>query len=1030
MRIDQFLGLLEGVTPTGEGAWVACCPAHGDKHPSMSVTEKAGKILVHCHAGCTARDIVGSLGLKFVDLRTDKEWNGQRGPVTAKTDGMSVPGGEESLKKKPAKKSGDHGRLVCEYLYQDADGNTIYKAQRRVLEDGRKTFQMMHPDPESEYGWGYGLSGVGVKRVPYRLPEVIQAARKGCTVVIAEGEKDVDNIRALGFAATCNVGGAGKWGYDFPKGWGEWFKGARQILVIADNDAATKVVEKRVPGKKRKQKVEEAFLVGQKHAWSVRCALIEAGFAGKIKLMVMPAVGEAKAKDFTDWRDAWLEANPGGDVKGAFIEAVKDAGEWPGDWMFTPDPAAQAGGEAPAARVAPAEKGGRDSASDTPAGEAGEGQGGRFGRPVPRSPETKGRAYKVDYRVGGFNTVPLEVSKSGIWRVYKVASGGEEREERKWIDAPLSVIILIALKMTVDKAPKSTSKMLSDVSSAVAMMWLRSRGKFFWDENAKGFATSLYFDETTGVLMRVRSDEFMAFLATASEINRESSGFKYLMALIDDAAMSDEVSQGVIPSNMWDRRGDAVYVSTGDKEMYRLKGGAVELVQNGTDGVLFMRGKTLAPWKLSAGPGIDPFANAKIFMGASWADATGAMNVRLWVLNLFACHTTKPIMLVTGLAQSGKTRMAKSIKEILGVRVDGRLDLSVQQVEDGDKGLDAFWATVNDGKLEVFDNLDTKIKWVGDALQNVATDGQTKRRTLYTTFGVSVLKANANIILTSNNPMFSTEGNGGMADRIISINLRTNTAESMDNELTQDIVNNRDEYLTWIVRTVSAALADDKPVDKSINRRHPDYGIFSVRCGRAFGDENGVIEALGAAEADKCLLPLRNDAVTREIMIVFEEHGYSMRFTGGEMSQMILARMDEPDDKIRQIYSSRRVGKALSRFKRQFETLIRFMPARMLQGSTVYETNGLTELGRYIISKAEKVDKVDFDAEFARVRTGAGALWEFSQNAPKNPPNPPDAHGAPYARAPITSPSREEEDSSKSMESEAVMDEGSDDLEF
>ncbi|MBR2734266.1 MAG: hypothetical protein IKD80_08525, partial [Selenomonadaceae bacterium] len=351
-------------------------------------------------------------------------------------------------------------------------------------------------------------------------------------------------------------------------------------------------------------------------------------------------------------------------------------------------------------------------------------------------------------------------------------------------------------------------------------------------------------------------------------------------------------------------------------------------------------------------------------------------------------HATKPLLLITGAMQSGKTRMSKAIKEILGVRQDGRLDLSVQQVEDGDKGLDAFWATVNDGKLEVFDNLDTKIKWVSDTLQNVATDGQTKRRTLYTTFGVSILRANAHIILTSNNPLFSTEGNGGMADRLISVHLDTNRSVAMDTELSEDIARNRSLFMTWIARTVAAALMDTSEVDQSINRRHPDYGRFSVRCGRAFGQEQAVIEALGAAEADKSLLPLRNDTITKEILKVLEDRDYSMRFTAGDMSTAILARMGEEDsdDKTKQIYGSRRVGKAMSRYMRQFGVIFKMMEPRILDGKTLYEITGLTASGK--LAMVREVGKVDLEGTFqnsTHIQTGADG---FSENGTQNPLNP------------------------------------------
>ncbi len=42
--------------------WMACCPAHEDREPSLSITEaKDGKVLVRCHAGCDQRDVIAAL---------------------------------------------------------------------------------------------------------------------------------------------------------------------------------------------------------------------------------------------------------------------------------------------------------------------------------------------------------------------------------------------------------------------------------------------------------------------------------------------------------------------------------------------------------------------------------------------------------------------------------------------------------------------------------------------------------------------------------------------------------------------------------------------------------------------------------------------------------------------------------------------------------------------------------------------------------------------------------------------------------
>ena len=47
----------------------------------------------------------------------------------------------------------------------------------------------------------------GVRRVPYRLPELL-AADPALPVFIVEGEQDADALRAIGLVATCNPGGA------------------------------------------------------------------------------------------------------------------------------------------------------------------------------------------------------------------------------------------------------------------------------------------------------------------------------------------------------------------------------------------------------------------------------------------------------------------------------------------------------------------------------------------------------------------------------------------------------------------------------------------------------------------------------------------------------------------------------------------------------------------------------------------------------------------------------------------------------
>ena len=66
MSATTLLERLEGVRSTGKGQWLARCPAHDDRHPSLSVRElDDGLILIHDHAGCGTAEVLAAAGLAF-----------------------------------------------------------------------------------------------------------------------------------------------------------------------------------------------------------------------------------------------------------------------------------------------------------------------------------------------------------------------------------------------------------------------------------------------------------------------------------------------------------------------------------------------------------------------------------------------------------------------------------------------------------------------------------------------------------------------------------------------------------------------------------------------------------------------------------------------------------------------------------------------------------------------------------------------------------------------------------------------------
>jgi hypothetical protein len=75
----EFLSRLQKVRQTSPGEWVACCPAHDDKTPSLAVKEADDtRILVYCYAGCSFEEVCDAAGVKPEDLFPDTDrWKGR-----------------------------------------------------------------------------------------------------------------------------------------------------------------------------------------------------------------------------------------------------------------------------------------------------------------------------------------------------------------------------------------------------------------------------------------------------------------------------------------------------------------------------------------------------------------------------------------------------------------------------------------------------------------------------------------------------------------------------------------------------------------------------------------------------------------------------------------------------------------------------------------------------------------------------------------------------------------------------------------
>jgi hypothetical protein len=62
--IEDVLSRLSKVKKTGRGNWIACCPAHDDRSPSLTLhAADDGRVLCRCWSGCSFNEIVDAVGL-------------------------------------------------------------------------------------------------------------------------------------------------------------------------------------------------------------------------------------------------------------------------------------------------------------------------------------------------------------------------------------------------------------------------------------------------------------------------------------------------------------------------------------------------------------------------------------------------------------------------------------------------------------------------------------------------------------------------------------------------------------------------------------------------------------------------------------------------------------------------------------------------------------------------------------------------------------------------------------------------------
>jgi hypothetical protein len=257
-RID-FDAIAESISPEqlaqeigakpNRGAFHCPSPNHagGDKNPSLSINRKDGRTVACCH----------SCGLKGTPVQVLAEVCGLA--LGDAAERLAAAAGVTSSATTMVSKGNRLGEEVASYPYTDEAGVLLYEVVRFA---SPKTFRPRLPD-------GTFSLPKSVRRVLFRLPEVIAGVEANRHILIVEGEKDANALADRHFVATCNSGGAGTWRGEYS----ESLSGAN-VCILPDKDDA-----------------------GSKHGQAVARALH--GIAEEVRILDLPDL--PARGDVSDW---------------------------------------------------------------------------------------------------------------------------------------------------------------------------------------------------------------------------------------------------------------------------------------------------------------------------------------------------------------------------------------------------------------------------------------------------------------------------------------------------------------------------------------------------------------------------------------------------------------------------------------------------------------------------------------------------------------------------------------------------------
>jgi hypothetical protein len=289
-----------------------------------------------------------------------------------------------------------------------------------------------------------------------------------------------------------------------------------------------------------------------------------------------------------------------------------------------------------------------------------------------------------------------------------------------------------------------------------------------------------------------------------------------------------------------------VYISGYNGRMYKIDGNDISDVPIGEDGVFFVDddpGKHELPDIGAHGMLFKRLVDGINFTPLGLSGITPDQQRKAYIIWMFAIAfpdlmPTKPILLIEGAYGSGKTSVCTLLQLVL-MGVENSMILQRNKEDD-------FGVLLLRSPIALFDNTDSYIEWVPDAIAAYTTLGNWTKRKLFTDDENMVIKPHAFIAVSSRNPAsFRRED---VADRCVILRLdRRKTFESwydLRAQLLADRPQLLGEYLYYVGQIVTELREMRGRPRQAEPYRMADFAAFGRVVGRVLGWANEDVDKL------------------------------------------------------------------------------------------------------------------------------------------------------------------------------------------